>query len=450
MPELFSRGPIPERLPGEPDRRRVAAPLILLHILVRALVLLLIIGLTLPLWPLYLLGAAIWGWPPNVPRPTQVRRYLGHVLSGRPPPPGLPLLVRAWILLAILRKCALAPLAGLAWLLDEALYGRALRATEVRAPLIELSAGRSGSTQLARYLEEDPQLAAPSLLQAVFPYLWLWRLAPPTIGRILTPPRVRRIVRSMLTPEFLERHEDDPFRTDTFDGCLYLCHLNHLALFLGPEVAHDDFGFAGPAPHNRRLWGTIFVELLDRIARKTLLYAGPGPAGPRRFFVKGHFLAAAPALSARYPDARFLTMIRPPAPRLRSAINYLRVNPTDRVLGPPPWSWLGEAIVRAEVEYCEQEMEWFRREDGPRRCVLRFSEYTADLEGAMAKVYRECLDTPTLPGFVPREHSPRERTDYLIDRSLAELRIDEEALNARLADYIDWCRAEPGGGPGPA
>ena len=53
--------------------------------------------------------------------------------------------------------------------------------------------------------------------------------------------------------------------------------------------------------------------MLDRIARKTLLFADPAPDGsPLRFFVKGHFLAAADALAAKYPDARFLTMIREP------------------------------------------------------------------------------------------------------------------------------------------
>ena len=440
MPEIFSPGPIPEHLPGEPRRQRASTPVLLLHILLRALSVAILSIVGLFLGPLYLLAVAIWGWPPNVPRLAQVRRYLGLAVSERPPPPGLPMLVRIWIILAILRKCALAPITGLAWLLDELLYGRALREVEVRAPLIEISAGRSGSTQLARYLEDDPQLAAPSLLQSLFPYLWLWRLAPRTLGKIISRDRVRSILESMMSPEFLQRHEADPFRTDTFDGALYISHLNHLAMSLGPDVGVDDFGFASTAPHNRRLWDEDFVALLDGVARRTLVHAGPGPSGARRFFVKGHFLAAASALEARYPDARFLTMLREPAPRLRSAVNYIRVNPTDPALGPPPWAWLSEAIVRTEVDYCEMEKAWFSREGGARRCVLRFSAYKRDLEGTMAKVYRECLDTPTLPPHVPREHAPRKRTDYLIDRSLEDLRIDEEALNARLAGYIAWCR----------
>ncbi len=60
----------------------------------------------------------------------------------------------------------------------------------------------------------------------------------------------------------------------------------------------------------------------------------------------------------------------------------------------------------------------------------------------MRKVYRECLDTDTLPDHVPRVHTPRDRTRYLIDRSLEQLQIDEVALNARLARYIVWCEPD--------
>jgi hypothetical protein len=440
-PPLSEILPVPEQLPGEPHHPGLSALPFTARLLLRGLGVGLLLGLTLGLWPLYGLGVLIWGRPPNVPRLAQVARYLRLIATVRPPPPGLPVLVRLRLLLAVLRKVAVTPVWGLAWLLDELLYGRALDRTPIVAPLIEISAARSGSTQLARYLEQDPQLAAPSFLQSVFPYLWLWRIAPHTLGRFIDREAVRRKLESMMPPEFLERHEGDPFLTDTFDVALYTAHLNHLALLLGPDVLVEDFGFAGPAPHNQRLWEHDFVSLLDRIGRKTLLYAGPAPdGGPRRFFVKGHFLCAAEALSRRFPDARFLTMIREPAPRLQSSVNFLRANPMDATIGQVPWAWLGAGLLRSETAYCEQEQAWFTRNDGPRRCVLRFSEYVRDLEGAMHKVYRECLDTEALPPHVPREHPPRKRTQYLLDRSLAQVGVSETELDARLAPYIAWCR----------
>lgn len=432
---------VPEQLPGEPHHPGLSALPFTGRLLLRGLGVGLLLGLTLGLWPLHGLGVLIWGRPPNVPRLAQVARYLRLIATVRPPPPGLPVLVRLWLVLSVLRKLAVVPVWGLAWSLDELLYGRALDRTPLVAPLIEISAARSGSTQLARYLEQDPQLAAPSFLQSIFPYLWLWRIAPHTLGRFIDREAVRRKLESSVPPEFLERHEGDPFLTDTFDVALYIAHLNHLALFLGPDVLVDDFGFAGPLVHNQRLWEHDFVNLVDRIGRKTLLYAGPAPdGGPRRFFVKGHFLRPAEALARRFPDARFLTMIREPAPRLQSGVNFLRANPGDAAIGQVPWAWLAEGLVRSEIAYCEQEQAWFTRDEGPRRCVLRFAEYVRDLEGTMRKVYRECLDTEELPAHVPRQHPPRKRTQYLLDRSLAQVGVNQAQLEARLAAYIEWCR----------
>jgi hypothetical protein len=343
--------------------------------------------------------------------------------------------------IAVFRKVVFAPILGLAWFLDELLFGRVLNSRQVIAPLIEVSAGRSGSTQLARYLEDDPRLIAPSLLQSLFPYLWLWKLAPYTIGRIVSPDAFRRWLERQLPQEFLERHEGDPFRTDTFDAAIYTTHFNSLAFNFGPDVAVEDFGFARIAPHNRTLWEVEFIQLFDRIARKMLAYAGSGIDGERRrFFVKGHFLCAADALDRKYPDASFICMIREPAARLQSAINYIRVNPHDSALGPPPWEWLADALTRTETDYCEVEQEWFSRKDGAKRYVIRFADFVADLQTAMLGVYGFYFSDTELPPHVPHEHPPRERKNYRINRSLADLGVDESQLKSRLASYIAWCK----------
>ncbi|MGH0034161.1 MAG: hypothetical protein ACQGVK_03950 [Myxococcota bacterium] len=117
-------------------------------------------------------------------------------------------------------------------------------------------------------------------------------------------------------PPTLERHEGDPFRSDTFELALLGRHRNHLFLGLGPDVMADDFAFGPLAPQNRELWERDFVEPFDGVARKTLLHAEPGPdGGPRKLFIKGHFLCAAGFLARRHPDAIFLTRIREPGPR---------------------------------------------------------------------------------------------------------------------------------------
>lgn len=427
-----------EHLPGEQEPAAASFA----RLLLRTAVTLSLLLLTSWVWPLYLALAAVYGFAPNVPRLRQVRRYLVQAWILEPPPPGLSTYYRSWLTLSILQVVATAPVHGFAWLIDELIYGAALRQVRVEAPLIEMSAARSGSTQLARYLEGDPALVAPPFAQCLFPYLWLWRLVPATLGRFISAEQVEKRFESSTPLEFRQRHESHPFLTDTFDMALLGRHLNALSFALGPQIIVQDFSFGALAPHNRSLWQDDFVALFDGVARKTLLNADPGPDGhPRRLFIKGHFLCAADFLARKYPDAIFFTMIREPASRLQSAVNFLRVNPfTSQIGRRPPWAWLGAAMASSEASYCKIEQEWFTREQGPRRCVLRFSEYVRDLEGTMARLYDECLDTPSLPPHVPTEHTARERQRYLINRSLAELGIDEVALNERLADYVSWCR----------
>lgn len=436
-PLLLEGVEIAEHLPGEPERGPLPAPRLAIAVLGRLVLVATLSVLATAALPLFAVGVLVKGRPPNVPATAQVARYLRYTWTVRPPRWSRPLLHRLWLTLEILRKLVSIPLWGLAWFIDEVLYGRRLDAAAVVEPLVKVSAARSGSTQMARYLEEDPHLVSPNVLQMVFPYLWLWRLAASTIGRVISPEAVNRKFIASLPPEFIERHEGDLFHTDTFEVSLYSCHLNGLSMHLGPEVLRDEFAMGEAAPWNRRQWEHDFVELFDRIARKTLVWNGAAD-GSRRVFIKGHFLAAADALERRFPDARFLTMVRHPSKRLRSAINYLRANPVAPALGPAPWSTVGPAIAQTEARYCEVEQAWFCRENGARRCVVRFTDFVEDLEGTMRKVYRECLDLDELPPHVPREHTPRRRTSYLLDRSLDRVGVDRTAFEARLAGYIEW------------
>ena len=402
-----------------------------------------IAALALLLLPLYWIARLVWYRPPNVPHLTQVARYLKLAWTVQPIDPGLSVQARIWLTLSILRKLLLTPINGLAWLLDELLYGRELNRTKIVAPLFVISGGRSGSTQMTRYIEDDPTVTAPNLLQSMFPYLWLWRLAPHTLGRLITPDKVRQLATSMMPPECLERHEFDPFKADTFDGALFAGHLNTLSLYLGPDVAAQEFSFAAFARQDHGRVERDCMTFIDRIGRKQLLFIRHTPAETqRRFFIKGHFLCAAAALERQYPDATFLTVIRDPAKRLQSGINYMRVNPSDAAMGPPPWRWLSQWLLVTERDYCHIEQFWYSQKRGARRHVVRFSDFVSDLQGTMMSVYQNCLDQYRLPPHVPRTHPPRERTQYTVNYSLAELGIDIQAFRAQLADYVAWCQPQ--------
>jgi hypothetical protein len=99
-----------------------------------------------------------------------------------------------------------------------------------------------------------------------------------------------------------------------------------------------------------------------------------------------------------------------------------------------------DALTRTETEYCEVEQLWFSRHGGAKRYVIRFADFVADLQKTMMGVYSFCFGDKALPPHVPHEHPPRERKKYRINRSIADLGIDESQLNSRLASYLGWCK----------
>ena len=448
MPMADSITDIPEHIPGEPalPRQTVLRTLGLLS--GRALVLVFVFVASLPAWPLYLVLRLFLARPPHYASAGRHLDLFGKILTTRPRAPGVRFAVRVGIALTLFIDWALVPFAGLAWYLDMLLYGRALRAVRIVAPIFEISAARSGSTQLAHYLEDDPGIRAPSVLQTSYPYIWLWKLAAATLGRLLTPDTVRKLVKRRFSEEFLQRHELDPYRTDTFEVLYGQGQLAEVIIALGPELASREFAAPDLPADGDTTWSRDFPDFIDALGRKVLLAAQMATATATatsttpRLMIKGHFLRSARDLERRYPDARFLTVLRAPDKRIQSVVNYIRVNPADPLMGYIPWPWLIECLLPSSIAYCEREMAFYQEPEGAKRCVVRFDDYVKDLEITMQRVYRECLDQDELPPHVPRQHAQRVRENYAIDRSLEQLGVDVGALNRQLSDYRAWCKKE--------
>lgn len=380
--------------------------------------------------------------PPIVPSNTRYARCLRMIFFDRDPH-GPTFLMRTSLFLELIRRGLSDAVWGCAWLWDEILWGRQLRQVQIVKPIFEISAARSGSTQLARYLEDDPRIVSPNTLQATIPYLWSWRFAP-WLKRVLPPDFLDKLSHAVLPAEHHERHEVDVLRTDTFEMMYWgTFHWGELLLSSSPRAFMEDFDLARVHNDCRELWDDDFLRFIDAIARRTLLHAGTDASGqPRQLMIKGHFLHAAPELARRYPDARFLTMIRAPEKRLQSLLNFLRCQGTAPPCPPFPWPWITEYVCTREIEYCEREMEWFEQANGPQRHVIRFDDYIKDLPGTLDRVYREGLGREP-PAELPREHAARTRSNYSVDRSLAEAGIDEDAMKQRLQAYRAWCKSRP-------
>lgn len=450
MLDLPDLGDIPEHLPGEPQLPVRSDASTAWTIFTQLLGLVVSSLLMLPLWPLYLIARLVLPRPPHLAPFERLLHLLSLIATEQPPAPGLPGRQRLLIALFVLRRWSLTPLWGLAWYLDEMLYDQELKAIVIRAPLFEISAARSGSTQIAHYLEDDPQIVAPAAMHTEFPYLWLWRIVDFAIGRLISPESLRAFAAGLYPSTFLERHELDPFRTDTFEMQFLHSQLTGIAMSLGPRAMVAEMNNARVTPETQTLWRQDFLSFIDGIGRKRLLLAQlrhrsetapESPMPPVHLMIKGHFLNVAPELAQRYPDARFLTVVRAPHKRLQSIINFHRVQPLPPGVDPPRWSWLARESLEIEIDYCEREMAWFEQPEGPRRTVVRFDDYVRDLAGTMQHIYRDCLDQNEPSPHVPRSHAERERSNYTIDRSLAQLGIDSAWLAQRLEPYIAWCRS---------
>ena len=392
----------------------------------------------LPFWPLYLLIRLFVARPPVVVPWARWSWVMGKVLSAE--------LERTWqvrviLALSLLGRGVMAPLWGLAWMLDELIYGRALDAVRVEAPIFELSAARSGSTQLARYLEEDPRICSPIVLHSVFPFLWFWALIPSGVFERLGASRLNWLLVGDLPEEFVARHEIDVLRTDTFEVLVYALHLGDLVHQVGARPFADEFGYSELTDTNRAFWEQDFLPFLDRMGRKTLYRAGAG----RRLLIKGHFLVVAPALEARYPDAQFVTMLREPTQRIRSMMNYLYVQPSDLFFPPLSWAWVVERGLLMEEAYCINEQAWLSRPEATRHTIVRFEEFVADLPGTLNRVYTDGLSMSP-PERLPEVHTHRARSGYTVDKTLVELGVDVAVLKERLAGPIVWQKA-PGATP---
>lgn len=432
--------PTPEPPAGEPAFPPAGPGTAGLLILQQALLLVLLAPLALGFGLPYLAVRLGVARPPNLPSPATVRRYLGRAVSGDG---AVSVSMRIRLVLSMLVYLSVCPLFAFAWYADDVLF-RGYRRVSITRPLFLITASRSGSTQLSQYLEDHPQVVSHPLLMQAFPYLWLWKLASTLLGRWVTQDRVLKIFTDATRSEFLERKELHPFKPETYEVIFSGSQLVNHCLAMGPQMFAEGYGWGRTTPENRHFWEEDLVDNIDAVGKKLLYFAGPNADGtPKTLFIKGHFLGSASVLEAKYPDAHFLTVLRHPSARIRSILNFFRVAPEVCGNGAVPWPWLAHYGQAVEVPYCLYEQEWYgARTD--RVTVLRFRDYVADLEQTLQTLYRRCLPHLDPEGFLPTAHAPRKRTGYSVDRSYAQMNVDEAALLEPLQAYIDWVeQADP-------
>ena len=400
--------------------------------------------------PLYIIGLFVWGRPPTISPWSRFYRYFVAALTEGKPEEGIPFTNRLLILMIIFDFMVKAPIIGVGWFLDEIFYPSYHRC-EIKDPLFFISAGRSGSTQLANYLEDDTEnFLAPMMIEAMFPYIWAWR----TIAPILRTFGFKKYFEApsyFFGEEMRKRHNGNLFKTDTWEVALGPTHMIFLTYNLGTSFMK--WGLLASALKDQpvdRDFCKIFLEFNDCIMKKVMYHRG---LPKQRIFIKSHLLIVARELEQRYDGAKFLTLIRDPVGRFCSITNFMKVvsadGPMERYFNVFPMTWrvARNWTIETQICYCEEEMIFYNRSDN--KLAISFDTYTKNLTSTLQHVY-SFLNIPISPEIISKaaalqksshNHANKKNAyNPKYNRSLSSLGVDEQKLKEHLSNYINWMK----------
>ena len=422
-------------------------------ILLQCVSTLLFLPLSLAFLPLYIIGLIIWGRPPTVSPWSRFYRYFTATMTEGKPEEGIPFTNRILIFIIIFDNLVKSPIKGVSWFLDEIFYS-SYHKCEIKEPLFILSAMRSGSTQFARYLEDDDEekFIAPMMMEAMFPYIWAWKLIAPIL-KMIGLKKYFDVPPPIFGDEMKKRHMSNSFKTETWELALGLGHMTPLSVSLGASFCKWGYLFCAlkEQPVDREFC-KIFVELNDCIMKKVMYHRG---LPKQRMFIKTHLLIVARELEQRYDGAKFLTIIRNPIERLRSSVNFAKVGSADGPMKkaynvfPTTWRVDRDWIIETQTCYCEEEMIFYNQseENTKNKLAISFDTYVKNLAGTLQRVYSflnipvsaELLSKAAVLQKSSHDHTKRKTTyDPKYNRSLSSLGVDEEKLREFLSDYINW------------
>ena len=412
----------------------------------------LFLPLSLACLPLYIIGLFIWGRPPIVSPLSRFYKYFIAALTEGKPEEKITFMNRILICTIILDNLVKSPIYGVGWYLDEIFYP-SYHKCEIKDPLFFISSPRSGSTQMAQYLDDDSEnFLAPMVIETVFPYIWAWKMIAPIL-KMIGLKQYFENASLMYGEEMKKRHNSSLFKVDTVEMATALSHMALLSCNLG--IQFMKWAFVGSAlkdqPVDREI-GKYFIEFTDCIMRKVMYHRG---LPNQQIFVKTHMLIVARELEKRYDGAKFFTLVRDPVERFRSGINSMKLvsvdGPFKKRLGLFPISWrvARDWMVEAQICYCEDEIIFFNQsEDNTKnKLAISFDTYVNNLAGTLQQVY-SFLNIPVTAELLSKaavlQKTTHDRTkrrasyDPKYNRTLSSLGVDEEKVKEYLSNFINW------------
>ena len=423
-------------------------------IFVQCFTTLLFLPLSLACLPLYIIGLFIWGRPPTISPWRRFYRHFTATLTEGKPEEGIPFTNRILIFIIVFDNLMKSPIKGVGWFLDEIFYP-SYHKCEIKDPLFLISAPRSGSTQLADYLENDEEnFIAPMFIEAVFPYIWAWRMIAPILKKIGLK-KYFDVPSSVFGEEMKKRHNSNCFKTDTWEMAIGLEHVFLLTCNLGTSFMKWGLVFSAlkEQPVDREFC-KVFLEYSDCVMKKVIYHRG---LPKQQMFFKSHMLIVARELEQRYNGAKFITVVRDPIKRFCSITNYLKVvsadGPVRRNLNVFPMTWrvARDWVIESQTCYCEDEMIFYNQseENTKNKLAISFDTYVNNLTDTLQCIY-SFLNVPMsatqLSKAAALQKSSHDRTkrriayDPKYNRSLSSLGVDEEKLKEYVSDYISWMK----------
>jgi hypothetical protein len=299
-------------------------------------------------------------------------------------------------------------------------YGAQIEAARVRAPLFILGHYRSGTTHLHNLLTLDPQLAAPTFLQVLYPHVFLSteRWAGPLIDRCV----VRRRFQDEMALAADMPSEDEVAQ----------CTMTGLSPYMNwyfPRGGdrYDRYLTLRDVPADEAArWEAalthFFRKLTVRYGRPLVLKSPPHTARIRR-------------LLKLFPDARFVHIHRDPYAVFSSTKHLLQtVQPIFRLQRCPA----PDGDDRILAVYTEMYNAYFEERglipEG-RLCDVRFEDLECDPIGVVASIYQSLglagfdVLRPILDGYLGSIVGYRKN------------RLDEPSKDLRRRIAIEWRRS---------
>ena len=352
------------------------------------------------------------------------------------------------IFMLLLNIVVKIPVNGVCWFLDELLYP-AYHKVDIKEPVFFLTAPRSGSSQLCKYLESDKEnFIIPTVGEALIPYIWYWRLFVPILARFGIKQQHSEISSAFGT-EARKRHTFAFLKSGTWDALFGMWHLSVFSWYLGSSFSIWAYSYVKlEQPVDERLYNSHLL-FTNRVTRKVLYLRG----NPKqRLLLKIHFLLVAKTLKQQYPKAKFFTVVRQPLDRFQSFINFIRVLSTNGPhaniwsLLPPTWKVICSYVVSTQMPYCIQEMSFYK-EDQENRLAIPFTMYVNDLSATLQCIYSFCgitIPDHVVSKAIELQNTTHDRTerrasyDPNFNKSLTSLGVDEGKVKEHLAEYIEW------------